>query len=133
MVLMSSSPRKFKVMSLIVETIKRTAFDQKRLSGFAPHILLLINSKVGTSTYLLDREHLPLLPEFKDNVVVMDPSHPTSAEAQEKMQAAVAAKVKEASGPSAPVANLKTKNDQMTYLSEATLRIERSLDNLTKN
>jgi hypothetical protein len=93
-----------------------------------------MNSKVGTSTHLLDRENLPLLPEFEDNVVVMDPSHPTSAEAKEKIQAAVAAKAaKEASAPNAPIANLKMKNDQMTYLLEATLRIERSLANLTKN
>ena len=29
--------------------------------------------------------------------------------------------------------NLKTKKDQLTYLLEATLRIEKSLANLTKN
>jgi hypothetical protein len=46
-------PQKFKVMSLIVDTIKRTAADQKRSCDFSPHIQLLINSKVGTSTYLL--------------------------------------------------------------------------------
>jgi hypothetical protein len=77
--------QKFKVMSLIVETIKRTAADQKRSCGYAPHIQMLINSKVGTSTYLLDREHVPLRPEFEDNVIVMDPSHPTSAQGQEKI------------------------------------------------
>jgi hypothetical protein len=95
---------------------------------------MLINSKVGTSTYLLDREHLPLRPEFEDDVVVMDPSHPTSAQAQEKIRAAAAAKeAQKASAPNAPIANLKSKNDQMTYLLEATLRIDRSLANLTKN
>src|SRR3954466_1622175 len=31
-------PRKFKVMSLIVETIKRTVVDQKRSCGYAPQI-----------------------------------------------------------------------------------------------
>ena len=31
-------PQKFKVMSLIVETIKRTTADQKRSCGYAPHI-----------------------------------------------------------------------------------------------
>ena len=31
-------PQKFKVMSLIVETIKRTAADQKRSCGYAPQI-----------------------------------------------------------------------------------------------
>jgi hypothetical protein len=64
---------------------------------------MLINSKVGTDTYLFDRENLPLQPEFEDNVVVMDPSHPTSVEAQKKARAV------------------------------ATLRIERSLANLAKN
>ena len=53
-------PQKFKVMSLIVETIKRTAADQKRNCGYAPHIQQLINSKMGTRTYLFDKEHLPL-------------------------------------------------------------------------
>ena len=47
---------------------------------------MLINSKMGTGTYLLDREHLPLRPEFEDNVVVMDASHPTSVEAGEKRE-----------------------------------------------
>ena len=127
-------PPKFKVMSLIVETVKRTTADQKRYCGYAPHIQMLINSKVGTNTYLLDREHLPLQPEFDDNVVMMDPSHPTSVEAQEKAQAtAVAKAAQEAATPNAPIANLKPKNDQMTYLLEATLRIERSLANLIKN
>jgi hypothetical protein len=58
-------PEKFKVMTLIVETIKRTAADQKRSCGYAPHIQMLINSKMGKGTYLLDKEHLPLLPEFE--------------------------------------------------------------------
>ena len=31
-------PQKFKVMSLIIETIKRTAADQKRSCGYAPQI-----------------------------------------------------------------------------------------------
>ena len=74
-------PEKFKVMSLIVETVKRTAAGQKGSCGYAPHIQMLINSKMGTGTYLLDKEHLPLRPDFEDNVVVMDASHPTSVEA----------------------------------------------------
>ena len=59
-------PQKFKVMSLIVETIKRTAADQKRSCGYAPHIQVLINSKMGTCTYLFDKEHLPLRPDFEE-------------------------------------------------------------------
>ena len=77
-------PQKFKVMSLIVETIKRTAADQKRSCGYAPHIQELINSKMGTGTYLLDKEHLALYPEFEDNTVVMNEKEPSSAQVQEK-------------------------------------------------
>ena len=57
-------PQKFKVMSLIVETIKRTAADQKRSCGYAPQIQELIHSKMGTRTYLLDKEHMPIYPDF---------------------------------------------------------------------
>jgi hypothetical protein len=64
-------PEKFKVMSLIVETVKRTAADTKRSCGYAPDIQMLINSKMGTGTYLLDKEHLPVRPVFEDNEVVM--------------------------------------------------------------
>ena len=74
-------PQKFKVMSLIVETVNRTAADQKISCGYAPHIQMLINSKMGIVTYLLDKVHLPPRPEFEDNEIVMDASHPTSAEA----------------------------------------------------
>src|SRR6266516_1085615 len=70
-------PQKFKVMSLIIETNNRTVADQKRSCGYAPHIQMLINSKMGTGTYLLDKKHLPLRPHFEDNRVVMDETHPT--------------------------------------------------------
>ena len=66
--------------------------------------------------------------------MVMDPSHPTSVEAQEKAEPAAAARVeKETNAPNVSIANLKSKQDQMIYLLEATLRIERSLTNLAKN
>ena len=68
---------------------------------------MVINSKVGTDTYLLDREHLPLSPDFEDNIVVMDASHPTSVEAQEKREKAKAGKASKILDASA--ANLKTK------------------------
>ena len=63
-------------MSLIVETIKRTAVDQKRSCGYAPHIQEPINSKMGRGTYLLDKEHLPLYLEYEDNEVVMNENEP---------------------------------------------------------
>ena len=72
-------PQRFKVMSLVVETFKRTATNQKRSCGYAPHIQMLINSKMVTGTYLLDKEHLPLRPDFEGNEIVMDASHPTCA------------------------------------------------------
>jgi hypothetical protein len=123
---------RFRVMDLIVETVTRTAADQKRSCGFAPHIQVLINSKVGNKTYLLDREHLPLRPEFEDNTVTMDPSHPTSSTAQaEKEARAESAKSAQPRATSAPL--LKTKADQMNYLLRATQRIEQSLANLAVN
>ena len=79
-------------MSLIVETIKRTAADQKRSCGYAPHIQVLINSKMGTCTYLLDKEHLPLKPDFEDNIVVMNEEDPSSVQAHEKREKARAEK-----------------------------------------
>ena len=36
--LFDSLPQKFKFISLIVETVKRTAADQKRSCGYAPNI-----------------------------------------------------------------------------------------------
>ena len=77
---------------MIVETIKRTSADQKRSCGYAPHIQMLINSKMGIVTYLLDKEHLPLKPNFEDNTVVMNAEDPTSVEAQGKRQKAKAEK-----------------------------------------
>lgn len=119
-------PEKFKVMTLIIETINRNVADQKRSCGYAPQIQMLINSKMGKNMYLLDKEHLPLLPEFEDNVVVMDPSHPTSVQAQEKKEKARAEKA--AKIPSAEEASqvfLKSKKDQLGYLIQAFLRIEK--------
>ena len=77
-------PQKFKVMSLIEETIKRTAADQKRSCGYAPQIQELINSKMGTGIYLLDKEHLPIYPDFEDSTVVMDEDEPSSVQAKQR-------------------------------------------------
>ena len=127
-------PQKFKVMSLIVETINRTAADQKRSCGYAPHIQELNNSKMGTSTYLLDNEHLPLYPEFEDNTVLMNEEDPSSVQAQEKKEKARAEKA--AKMPTAEEASqifLKRKQDQLGYLIASTLRIEKGLATLTQN
>ena len=95
---------------------------------------MLINSKMGTGTYQLDKEHLPLRPDFEDNTVVMNGEDPTSVEAHEKRQKAKAEKV--AKMPSAEEASkvfLKSKQDQLGYLIQATLRIEKGLATLTQN
>lgn len=47
---------------------------------------MLINSKMGTCTYLLDKEHLPLKPDFEDNTVVMNEEDPSSVQAHEKRE-----------------------------------------------
>ena len=121
-------------MSLIVETIKRTVADQKRSCGYAPHIQMLINSKTGKGIYLLDKENLPLRSDREDNTVVMDASDPTLVEAQETREQAKAEKA--AKMPSAEEASqvfLKSKQDQLGYLIQATLRIEKGLATLTQN
>ena len=127
-------PQKFKVMSLIVETIKRTAADQKRSCGYAPQIQELINSKMGTGVYLLDKEHLPIRPDFEDNQVVMTENEPSSAHAQAQKEKAK--KEKAARMPTQAEASdyfLKTKQEQLGYLIASTLRIEQSIATLTQN
>ena len=127
-------PQKFKVMSLMIETIKRTAANQKRSCGYAPQIQELVNSKMGTGIYLLDKEHLPIRPDFEDNQVVMTENEPSSAQAQAKKEKA--RKEKAAKMPTQEEASeyfLKTKQEQLGYLIASTLRIEQGLATLTQN
>ena len=42
---------------------------------------------------MLDKEHLPLKPDFEDNTVVMDEEDPSSVQAHEKREKARAEKV----------------------------------------
>jgi len=58
----------------------------------------------------------------------MDETHLTCVDAQEKIEKAKAAKA-----PSASTVMPKTKQDQPTYLLEATMRIEKGLSTLTQN
>jgi len=121
-------------MSLMVETIKRTIADQKRSCGYAPQIRELINSKMGTGTYLLDKEHLPIHPDFVDNQVVMKENEPSSAHAQAKKEKAKMEKA--AKMPTQEEASeyfLKNKQEQLSYLIASTLRIEKGLATLTQN
>ena len=97
---------RFRVMDLIVETVKRVFADQKRSCCYAPYIQMLINSKLEKHIFALDRPHLPLQPDLEDNVVVMNPDHPTSAAAQAEAEAARAT--------SAPVP--RSRNEQMDLL-----------------
>ena len=43
---------------------------------------------MGTDTYLLDKEHMPIYPDFEDNTVVMDENEPSSVQAQAKKEKA---------------------------------------------
>ena len=77
---------------------------------------------------MLDKEHLPLHPEFEDNTIVMNEEEPSSAQIQEKRAKAKAEKA--AKMPSVEEASqvfLKTKKDQLGYLIQSTLRIEKGL------
>ena len=89
---------------------------------------------MGIGTYLLDKEYLPLYPEFEDNTVVMNENEPSSAQAHEKREKAKAEKA--AKMPTVEEASqvfLKSKQDRLGYLIQSTLRIEKGLATLTKN
>ena len=75
-------------------------------------------------SYLLDKEHLPLKPNFEDNIVVMNEEDPSSMQAHEKREKA--REEKAAKMPTAEEASqifLKSKQDQLGYLIASTLRI----------
>ena len=102
--------------------------------GMLHQIQVLINSKMGTDTYLLEKEHLPLRPDFEDKSVVMDEKDPSSVQAHEKREKARAEKA--AKMPTVEEAYqlfLKSKQDQLAYLIQSTLRIEKGLATLTQN
>ena len=89
---------------------------------------------MGTCTYLLDKEHLVIYPEFEDNTLVMTDNEPSSAQAHEKIEKARAEKA--AKIPTVEEASqvfLKSKQDQLAYLIQSTLRIEKGLATLTQN
>ena len=114
--------------------ILKLCYDSQQSCGYAPHIQMLINSNMGKGIYLLDKEHLPLRPDREDKTIIMDASDPTFVEAQEKREKAKAEKA--AKMPSAEEASqvfLKSKQDQLGYLIQATLRIEKGLATLTQN
>ena len=89
---------------------------------------------MGKGKYILDKEHLPIYPDFEDNTIVMDENEPSSVQAQEKKAKAKAEKA--AKMPTVEEASqvfLKSKQDQLGYLIQSTLRIEKGLATLTKN
>ena len=98
-----------------------------------PQIQELINSKMGTGKYLLDKEHFALSPDFEDNQVVMTENEPSSVQAQEKKEKA--RKEKAAKMPTQEEASeyvLKNKQEQLGYLIASTLRLEKGLATLTQ-
>ena len=89
---------------------------------------------MGIGTYILEKEHLPIYPKFEDNTVVMDENEPSSAQAHEKREKAKAEKAtKLPTIEEASQVFLKSKQDQLGYLIQSTLRIEKGLATLTQN
>ena len=89
---------------------------------------------MGTGTYILDKDHMPIYPDFEDNTVVMDENEPSSVQAQAKREKARTEKA--AKMPTIDEASqylLKSKQDQLGYLIASTLRIEKGLATLTQN
>ena len=89
---------------------------------------------MGTGTYLLDKEHMPIFPDFEDNQVVMNEDEPSSVHAQAKKKKARTEKATKM--PTMEYASqyfLKRKQDQLGYLIASTLRIEKGLATLTQN
>ena len=89
---------------------------------------------MGTSTYLLDKDQMPIYPDFEDNQVVMNEDEPSSVHAQAKREKPKAEKA--AKMPTMEEASqylLKSKQDQLGYLIASTLRIEKGLATLTQN
>ena len=89
---------------------------------------------MGTGIYLLDKEHLPIHPNFEDNQVVMHENELSSVQAQAKKEKAK--KEKDAKMPTQEEASeyfLKTKQEQLGYLIASTLRIKQGIATLTQN
>ena len=89
---------------------------------------------MGIGTYLLDKEHMPIYPNFEDNQVVMNKDEPSSVQAQAKKEKAKAEKA--ARMPTTEEASqylLKSKQDQLGYLIASTLKIEKGMATLTQN
>ncbi|KAE8777804.1 hypothetical protein D1007_49390 [Hordeum vulgare] len=51
---------RFRVIDLIVKTVRSTTADRKRSCGYAPYIQMLINAKIGNHAYQLDLPHCHL-------------------------------------------------------------------------
>ena len=89
---------------------------------------------MGTGTYLLDKDHMPIYPDFEDNQVVMDEDEPSFVHAQAKKEKARTEKsTKMPTMEEASQYFLKSKQDQLGYLIASTLRIEKGLATFTQN
>ena len=77
---------------------------------------------------------MPIYPDFEDNTVVMTEEDPSSVQAHKKREKARAEKAaRMPTTEEASQAFLKNKQDQLGYLIQATLRIEKGLATLTQN
>ncbi|KAE8811133.1 pumilio-like protein 1 [Hordeum vulgare] len=118
---------RFRVMDLVVETIRRTAMDQKRSCGYAPYIKMLINDKLGKHAHLVDPPHLPLQPEFEDNEVLMDDNDPNSVVTR------MTAHVDAARNRPPLVPQLRTPAEKMVYLVRTIQGMEKNIQEILQN
>ncbi len=89
---------------------------------------------MGTGTYLLDKDHMPIFQDFEDNQVVMYEDEPSSVHAQAKKEKGRTEKAtKMPTMQEASQYFLNSKQDQLGYLIASTLRIEKGLGTLTQN
>lgn len=124
------SHARFKVMDLIVETIRRTAIDQKRSCGYALYIQILINAKIAKHAYLIDHPHLLLQAEFEDNDVVMDDNDPSSAATR---MAPEGAEAEAARNEPPPVPQLRTPTEQIYFLVSSVQGMEKNISEILQN
>ena len=79
-------------------------------------------------------QRISTLPDFEEDTVVMDENEPSSVQAHERREKAKPEKsAKMPSAEEASQMTLKSKQDQMAYLIQATMRIEKELATLTRN
>ncbi|KAE8783779.1 pumilio-like protein 1 [Hordeum vulgare] len=104
--------------------------NTKRDHADMHHTFTCSSAKIDKHAYQLDRPHLPLQPEFEDNIVVMDDTHSSSATAREAAQAVA---VEAARNAPTPPPQLKTRDEQMSFLISTIRGMEKNISEILLN